>query len=59
MKTFVFLHIKQFFVKGIPQCSHVQRMTTKQKLEMDHVISFAPPHSTRSQGSLSTFAAQC
>lgn len=59
MKTFLFLHIKQFLVKGTPECSHAQRMTTNQQMEMYHVISFASPHSMRSQGSVSTFAAQC
>lgn len=59
MKTFLSLRIKQFFIEGIPQCSHAQRTTTKQKKEMYHVISCASPHSKRSQGSVSTFAAQC
>lgn len=59
MKAFLFLCVKQFFVKGIPECPHVQRMAAKQKIEMYHVVSFASRHSKRFRGSVSTFAAQC
>lgn len=59
MKTFLFLHIMQFLVKGIPQSSHVQRMTTKQKMEMCHAISSAPAHSRSDRDLSVSDTAQC
>ena len=64
MKTFLFLHIKQFFVKGyslVLSCSKNDNQTENGNVSRHQlvIISFASANSMRSHGAVGTFAAEC
>lgn len=64
MKTFIFLCIKQFIVKGyslVLSCSKNDNQTENGNLSQHQlvIVSFASSNSIRSHGAVSTFAAEC